>query len=722
MNQKDSSSLDNLKKAAELNSEMKLESESLYKSSYFPDSYKFPYNPDELARNNNYSIYDEMINDDQVKVALSLKKDMVLNTGWDIVCENEAVKESVKQNLEELGNYEGLESSFDDNLRDILSAYGYGFSLSEPIFRSPNQSESGKWELKCIKVRPPHGFTFNLDDKGTVLEIEQIGTRKILKFKPESFLHHVYQPEFGNPYGKSDLKAAFKSWTSKKFLFKMAMRYAERFAGALAVGRYTPNMTPGEISALSTALRSSQDNTTLVVPQDTQIELMQVARDSSDTYAKLLNLLNMWIGRSILVPDLMGVSGDKTDGGSQALGREQFKIFLSSIKNDKLALQKKITMKVIRPLVQVNFGDIPCSFEFKPIEAGEEVELLQLWLDAVNGKIFKPNEEEINHLRGKAGFPQGPVELIEEKPKEAPGELEVGDKEKKPAKKFSMRSYTTHEAKMDFENIERVLETSESRLSRELIGIVKKMGRDLMDQAASKGIIEKFQPERLKELKPRYQREMNDAIKGHFLALFRAGVEQAQEEIHGKEKKFAIAEEIFPDEFEEIIRADSFKLVGDISQDVLKRAGNILSDGLKVGASQGETVRKLMEELEDKTATQLHTIVRTRTTEVFNESRKTFFDTDPIAQDIIVGYQFSSIMDSRTSEVCARLDGRVFDKVEAGFLKDITPPLHFNCRSMLVPVTRFEQVSFNKPLSIDKLKDLGGNLIFGRLRDALAKA
>ena len=55
----------------------KLEAESLFLSPYYPDSYIFPWNPDSLVRNNNYTIYDEMKDDDQVKVAMSLKKDMV---------------------------------------------------------------------------------------------------------------------------------------------------------------------------------------------------------------------------------------------------------------------------------------------------------------------------------------------------------------------------------------------------------------------------------------------------------------------------------------------------------------------------------------------------------------------------------------------------------------------------------------------------------------------
>jgi NAD+--asparagine ADP-ribosyltransferase len=43
-------------------------------------------------------------------------------------------------------------------------------------------------------------------------------------------------------------------------------------------------------------------------------------------------------------------------------------------------------------------------------------------------------------------------------------------------------------------------------------------------------------------------------------------------------------------------------------------------------------------------------------------------------------------MDDRTSPICEGLHGKVF---KSG--TEPVPPMHFNCRSLLVPITRFEQ-------------------------------
>jgi SPP1 gp7 family putative phage head morphogenesis protein len=175
---------------------------------------------------------------------------------------------------------------------------------------------------------------------------------------------------------------------------------------------------------------------------------------------------------------------------------------------------------------------------------------------------------------------------------------------------------------------------------------------------------------------------------------------------------------MFPEDFLEILRAESFKIVGDYSMEVTKKAKSIIMQGMKDGVSEGAIVSLLREELGDVTDKWLRTVVRTKTTEIYNDSRKSYWDTDEIAAQVIVAYQFSAILDSRTSDVCRELDGKIYEK--GAFLDHVTPPLHFNCRSLLVPITRFEpykeDVNYVKPgkePSLDSLREMGGGLIVG---------
>ena len=90
-------------------------------------------------------------------------------------------------------------------------------------------------------------------------------------------------------------------------------------------------------------MKSNQNATTFAIPDDVMIEFVQSSRDASDVYLKGLDYYNMQIARSILVPDLLGLGGTETKGGSFALGKEQFKVFLSTIKKDRESLERNIS-------------------------------------------------------------------------------------------------------------------------------------------------------------------------------------------------------------------------------------------------------------------------------------------------------------------------------------------------------------------------------------------
>jgi SPP1 gp7 family putative phage head morphogenesis protein len=79
------------------------------------------------------------------------------------------------------------------------------------------------------------------------------------------------------------------------------------------------------------------------------------------------------------------------------------------------------------------------------------------------------------------------------------------------------------------------------------------------------------------------------------------------------------------------------------------------------------------------------TAIRTAVFEAINEARYELF-ASPEMSGFIEALEFSAILDGRTTEICEHMDERVYpvnDPVWEGY----TPPLHFNCRSLLVAVT-----------------------------------
>lgn len=678
-----------------------------------------------------------MRNDEQVKAAVSMKKDIAINTGWKITCDNQEVTDWLTESL-----VTDLSSPFEDNLREILSAYEYGFSMSEPIYKIINS----QYRWTAIKTRPPHSFVFNMDPKGDVKEPVQRTERGDVALRSDLMLHYVYQPEFGNPYGKSDLRAAHQAWVTKKFVLRFMAMYLERFAGPTVIGRYTAAMGNDEISRLNVALKSIQHSTTLVIPQDAQIEFTQTNRDSNETYIKAINLCNTMIARAILLPDLLGLSGEKTGGGSYSLGQTQFDLFMGTIKKDRSVLQRMITLKLLKPIVQLNFGDYPAKFEFNPITEEDESTYADIWANAVRGKIFTPNDDEVNHFRSILRFPQGPVEIPEPAPslfdpnnpdnptlgktlgdgkKKGKDDGDEKDAEKKKAEEkkrlFTYRQRTAFEKKVDFSLAKDTLNISEEKVMPRLQSAARRIYLDLLDQIRTKLLGGRWRPEAMNELKPRFQKDMNLIVRRFFIDLFKQSYEQARAELapdtkkkfieDGKAGQYAEDDEPFmmPEEFLQILEAESFKVVGDYTMEVSKKMRNIIVNGLKAGTPNADIVTALRETAQDMSESWLSTVVRTKTTEVYNQARKSYWENDEIAKQIVEAYQFSAILDDRTTDICEHLDGNIYEIGD--FTNSITPPLHFNCRSLLVPVTKFEDYSALKPESLDKLKAMGGGFI-----------
>ena len=671
-----------------------------------------------------------MQDDDQIKAALSIKKDMVINTGWKIECESEEVKEFMTNVLLDVNADLTMDASFEDSLRDMLSSYGYGFSLTEPV----HFLKDGKWVWRCFKTRPPHTFKLEIDEKGNVTEIVQTQRRGDVSFKPGLFLHHVYQQQFGNPYGKSDLSAAHPPWKMKKFVTRFFGIYLERYAQPTVAAQHNATADENEITRVFELLKKMQSNTVLTFPDTFKVDLIYPARDGSDAYIKAIDLLNMQIARSILVPDLMGVSGTATKGGSFALGKEQFKVFLGTIYKDRQSLERKVTLKLVRPLVKMNFGDIPCEFKFIEYTEDDVSTYADIWLKAVTGKVFEANDEEINHLRNITGFPEGPitrptpeVQFDQEGnpipppdgPKGAPegdpkakGKPKPDAKEPPKKKEFALKTFrerTAFEKKIDFGSVKDVLDTSEDAVTPELERAAKKIATDYVQQIKERGVVSGFRPDKLNDIKPKHLKDMNLVFRNHFRGLFRNAIAAARAELFPNGSRVTrFTDALLPEEFEETLEAESFKIVGEFSDTLRKKANTAVLEGIKAGRSEAEIVNAVRELLGDAADAWIGAIVRTKTTETYNNARRSYWENDELASQIVVAYQFSAIMDNRTSEVCAALDQKIFEI--GGDVDRVTPPLHFNCRSLLVPVTKFEDYKADKIPSVDKIQDLGGGL------------
>ena len=128
------------------------------------------------------------------------------------------------------------------------------------------------------------------------------------------------------------------------------------------------------------------------------------------------------------------------------------------------------------------------------------------------------------------------------------------------------------------------------------------------------------------------------------------------------------------EQFSQVVR--NGLLTGETTPSIAKR----LIGNLQFG-EDAKTVRQLVAAGGQATAVadnQVMALVRTSINQVANSASQQVYEAN---QDITKKYRYVATLDSRTSSVCAALDGREFE-----YGKGPMPPQHFNCRSTTVPI------------------------------------
>lgn len=101
------------------------------------------------------------------------------------------------------------------------------------------------------------------------------------------------------------------------------------------------------------------------------------------------------------------------------------------------------------------------------------------------------------------------------------------------------------------------------------------------------------------------------------------------------------------------------------------------------GDVEKEQIRAKIQEAARTTYSRARTIVDTETTRHYNHARREVYDQSPD----VVAYLFLAIRDHATTRWCMTRSGLVYHRGDPRLEKE-TPPIHWNCRSEILPLTR----------------------------------
>lgn len=221
--------------------------------------------------------------------------------------------------------------------------------------------------------------------------------------------------------------------------------------------------------------------------------------------------------------------------------------------------------------------------------------------------------------------------------------------------------------------------------------------------------------------------EFNGAQKGKLKDLYRRSLSSAwtlggslaRNELERARGQRLVRMKDLRDTAADYFEVNGFRMAGNVSDGVRALIQQELQNSVKFGRTPGDTRQVIWDRLvsrgftsreavldteedaavvralkdtwgvsEKQTASYLDTLSRTNLFEAMNEARFAEF-TDPELGGFVVALQYSAILDDRTTSICEALNGGVWAE-DSDVWDTHRPPQHFNCRSVLIPVTELD--------------------------------
>uniref|UniRef100_A0A7C4PLY3 DUF935 family protein n=1 Tax=Anaerolinea thermolimosa TaxID=229919 RepID=A0A7C4PLY3_9CHLR len=171
-----------------------------------------------------------MLTDAQVQSALTTKKFGILDADWQVVPDGE---DEPSQQAAELVRFAlgQLRGSVTRILLNALDALAHGYSVQEINYSLCEQDPwRGRVIWQSIKSKPPRLFRLEIDEYRNLksLYLRMPGGQE-QPLPAEKFVLYAYNSRYESPYGRSDLRSAYKHWWAKQLLLKFWLLSLEKF-------------------------------------------------------------------------------------------------------------------------------------------------------------------------------------------------------------------------------------------------------------------------------------------------------------------------------------------------------------------------------------------------------------------------------------------------------------------------------------------------------------
>jgi hypothetical protein len=266
-----------------------------------------------------------------------------------------------------------------------------------------------------------------------------------IRIPTQKCVHYAFDAsgKFGNPYGRSLLRRAYKWWVMKDTFLKMLAVALDRKGTPLTIVYADQNTTLADSAqvgdttsargkrvgiradvAAKRAFENIHNDTTIILPgKKGQIfETDFVPQDAhADQFLAAIDMCNKSIMRALLIPSLIFTNGDGT--GSYSLGQEHAKTFTKILDSYLVGLQEVLIQQLVKELIAYNFDESLWkkdgfgSFSKREFSEDEIQKVMEMYEKGITNGIIDTNDlNDLNKMRETIGFDER--ETVIEKPME----------------------------------------------------------------------------------------------------------------------------------------------------------------------------------------------------------------------------------------------------------------------------------------------------------------
>jgi phage gp29-like protein len=236
-----------------------------------------------VARGAGLELYEEVKRDDRVFTALQQRRLGLVSKPWDVEPGNEepasvAAAAALKADLERIG--------WNAICEKMHWGVFWGYAVGECIWESRSDEHGSRWTFASIKVRKARRFRMGADNRLRLMTQDNQLEGEIM---PDNkfWLYTAGEDADDYPYGLGLAHWLFWPVYFKRHGLRMWAQAVEKFAGPTAIGKFAAGTSKADQDKLLGALQAIHTDSGVIVPDGTEINLLEMSKAAGADQASL---------------------------------------------------------------------------------------------------------------------------------------------------------------------------------------------------------------------------------------------------------------------------------------------------------------------------------------------------------------------------------------------------------------------------------------------------